>query len=181
MNPKKIISAIFITVLFIGCTKNNDPNFRLEKSVYSAGDEIIIENYSTDAKNYHWTVTNVSREVIAQSSEKHPNLVLPVNTGDGEFQVNLVTYRKTESKGTTLSKPILIKTEREFLKVYSSGSLDENFTLYIDNYEVGSTTNGMCQKEVPVGVRLITIEIDENRYSESINVVAGYTNTIYFY
>ncbi|HOE05097.1 MAG TPA: hypothetical protein PLZ52_07760 [Bacteroidales bacterium] len=100
MPTKKILQAalLILTVLFfVSCQKQPTASFSLDKSVYNAGETVVITNSSTDAHHYEWNLPGNST-----STEENPVYVIP------ETAAGILTFKLTAfSRNNELSSESL--------------------------------------------------------------------------
>lgn len=152
-----------------GC-KKPESNFRLNKYEYAAGEMLLLENLSINAKETTWEIISPENEIIETSNQKNPSLILGIMIPDGFYTLKLTSFAKNEKRSSVDEKPFAIKTVRTYLTINQSGNGDHtNYTVYIDNQLIGeSNFDGSFQAQIPLGYRIVRLVDGNEEKTESI-------------
>lgn len=187
LHPFKItlFSALTLTLLLSRC-KKPDAQFSMDRSEYSAGEQLEIANLSVNAKSQNWEVTGSDGAVWLRSDEKHPNLVLPLMMEDGPCSVTL-TAKNTEKRQEATTRNFLVKTVRGYVRVIGANS-NKNFMVYADNQYIGTSqyytsSSEVVQVQLPIGLRFLKIVNTDNgaTQTETVAIVEGDETYVTFY
>jgi hypothetical protein len=165
----KILSIALVLYSISGC-KKPESNYILNKYEYSAGDMLLVENLSINSKETKWEVISPENEIIQTSELKNPSLILGIMNPDGYYTLKLTSYSRKEKRSSVQEKPFMIKSLRTYLTINTNGSGDyTDYLVYIDNQLIGkSNYNGLFQKQIPLGYRIVKLVAGNVEKIESI-------------
>lgn len=157
----KLFLAGVCAILF-SCDKKPTAEFTLDSTEYSAGDIIGISDKSKHAYGYLWSLKKVNSFGYSSRAENKTS-ALPVGmlTEDGNYDVILTTYSKKKDKTANSSKPVLIKTIRGQLIIWSPSG--QSFSAQADNQPIGMSEDGQLSVNLPVGIRYISLSTGQTK------------------
>ncbi|MEO9258122.1 MAG: hypothetical protein ABI207_07055 [Crocinitomicaceae bacterium] len=153
-----LIMLIF-TLILAGCKKEPIAEFSLQKYEYVAGDQIVLQNLSSNLKTCKWEIINSNGDIIYTTEERNPSIILNILAENGNYIIRLTTYSKKEKKQAVSEKEFLIKSVKYYLTINSNGfGKQKDYKVYVDNQLVGTSFfNGVFQTKIPRGVRLVKL------------------------
>lgn len=162
--------------LFTSCKKKPTAEFSLSKYEYQAGDAIEFNNIS---KNFHssiWEIINDNGVTIDSIEGNYPNIITPILAKDNVYTLRLTAFSKREKKSSTTEKTFLIKSQRNYLNINTSGGGNhDDYKVYVDNQFIGEAGySGAFQAKIPIGLRIVKLVAP----SDSITTMRDFNSNV---
>jgi len=132
----KILGLLILQVLFISCKKKAITDFSIDKSEYSAGESITIENKTKNVRTYRWTLRS-STGTVTKYSDVKPVIKLSPVAPDGEYSLTLTGATQKGAVSSTTRK-FQVKTIRGYLYIYSHVSFTEPIEIKADGEKIAT-------------------------------------------
>lgn len=162
--------SVLLMILFVFGCKKAESNYIMNQYEYSAGDMLLVENYSINSDGTKWEVISPENEVIQTSEVTNPNLVIGIMDPDGLYNLKLTSSSQKGKSSSVDEKPFLVKTVRAYLTINKSGNGDhKDYLVYIDNQLIGeSIFNGAFQAKIPLGNRIVKLVAENDEKTQTI-------------
>ncbi len=144
------LCLILTGALFSSCSKKAITDFSFNKTEYSAGETVIIDNTSKDISTYRWIFKQPSGQTI-KYSDANPKIKLNPCALDGEYSL---TLQGAPQKGapSSITRTFTVKTVRGYLYIYNFSNLKDTIEIKDDGQSIGKLYNG----NNPLQIRIAT-------------------------